>query len=36
MGGALNNIEKAEGKMYQGPEWFTSDMNQGVVFGIRH
>ena len=36
MGGASHQIGKIDGKMYQGPEWFTSNMNEGTIFGIRH
>ena len=36
MGGASHTIGKSDGPMYQGPEWFTSNMNEHAVFGIKH
>jgi hypothetical protein len=36
MGGRVYDIGKADGDMYKGPEWFTSEINKGVVFGVRH
>lgn len=35
MGDALHKVGKMDGSLYQGPEWFTSSMNQGIIFGIR-
>lgn len=36
MGGASHTIGKVDGSMYNGPEWFTENMNMIPIFGIRH
>jgi hypothetical protein len=29
-----NIAQDQHGEMYQGPEWFTKGMNEGIVFGV--
>jgi len=36
IGGITYGMDKVSGSLYQGPEWFTSQMNKSPVHGIRH